>query len=190
MKYRAFMIAAGLALASLPAAHAKREIQAWPIADVLNNPELMAELRGVSFSFGDKIEGQAVLISRVERAVPGILKSEKEACEAALVDALKEMRLHALQKGAHSVQGIKSTVTGAPYSSQSDYLCMTGHTNSRVHLEGNVVMEAAAAQVPLTPQTDNMDGSDPHVERQPQERPVSKPQIDPEQDAIYGTPWD
>lgn len=191
MKIR-FLIAAAASAALIPAAaHAKQAIQAWPIADVMNNPEYMADLGGVAFTWGDAVYGEAVATSRVERASRGVMRDDKEACERALVDALKEMRLHALQRGAHSVQAIKSTVTGAAYASDSDYLCMTGHTNSRVHVEGKIVMEAP-------PHAPVVAGQPPVAATAPQEfeqrsatpRPVSTPQVDPEQEDIYGAPWE
>ena len=140
---------AALALAAAgvmaPAAYAKRDYQAWPIADFVNNPEYMDRLSGVTFTWGDNITGQPVASTSVERATSGIGKTDKEACEWALLSVLLQMRNHALERGAKSVQGLKSTTAGAPYSSDTEYLCMTGHTNSRVYMEGKIVMEAPVA---------------------------------------------
>ncbi len=187
MKIRSMIILAGVAMAALPVANAKQQIQAWPIADVMNNPEYMKNMNGVTFLWGNELQGEAVATSNVERVTTGVLKSDKEACERALVDALEEMRLHALQRGAHSVQAIKSTVTGAPYASDSEYLCLTGHTNSRVFIQGKIVMNA-----PDQVNSPTQRASQPianYEQREATPRPVSTPKVDPQQEDLYGTPW-
>ena len=91
MKIRSMIILAGVAMAALPVANAKQQIQAWPIADVMNNPEYMKNMNGVTFLWGNELQGEAVATSNVERVTTGVLKSDKEACERALVDALVKL---------------------------------------------------------------------------------------------------
>ena len=206
MKIRNTVIALGAFAIISPIAFAKQDIQAWPIADVMENPDYQEELRGVDFSWGDALVGQPIATSTVARATRGVMRTDQEACERAFIDALREMRLHALQRGAHSVQAIKSTIAGAPYSSESDFLCLTGHTNSRVELQGKIVVDripqrATSRDIESDAYAASPDASapyaDPYAEdgevfeqRTASPRPVSTPHIDPEQDALYGAPWE
>ncbi len=185
MKYLLPAIAAA-SMAVAPAAHAKREIQAWPIAEFMSNPDYMAQLNGVTFTWGDVVIGQAIATTNVERATEGMTKSDQAACEWALLSALKLMRLHALERGAKSVQALKSTVAGEPYASDTDFLCMSGFTNSRVFLTGSIVMDApptARASSPAPAQSATHAGA-PIFSATP--TPRSAPEIDPEQQRLYG----
>lgn len=186
MKHVLLAIGAVLAVAA-PNAHAKRDYQAWPIADVMQNPDYMAQLSGVAFSWGDTIVGDPIATTNVERATEGLTKSDKEACEWALLSALKLMRVHALERGAKSVQGLKSTVSGQPYSSETEFLCLSGFTHSRVFLTGSIVadpppngatssQESDATMPPPQPRAPITIGN-------PERR--SKPAIDPDQQRYF-----
>lgn len=91
------------------------------------------------FVWGDSVSGQRIMSTSTRKATNGVNKSDKAACEWALLSALIAMKEQAQANGGTSVQGIKSNATGTPFSSTSEFQCITGWTNSRVYLEAEIV---------------------------------------------------
>tara|TARA_A100001391_G_C4851662_1_gene219902 strand:- start:27 stop:446 length:420 start_codon:yes stop_codon:yes gene_type:complete len=134
------VIAFAAALAGLaPVAHADKDIQTWSIQDAMTSQNFQDRLGGFKFVWGDEVSGQRVQSTSTRKATNGIGKSDREACEWALLSGLIALKEQAESKGATSVQGIKSMATGTPYSSTTEFQCITGWTNSRVYLEAEIV---------------------------------------------------
>ncbi|MCI4644113.1 MAG: excinuclease ATPase [Hyphomonadaceae bacterium] len=137
IKLAAFAICS-VALAS-PAAFADRDIQTWSIQEAMSSENFQDRLGNFRFVWGDTVSGQRVMSTSTRKATNGINKSDRAACEWALLSALIAFKEQAEANGATSVQGIKSTATGTPFSSTTEFQCITGWTNSRVYLEAEIV---------------------------------------------------
>ena len=138
MKLKHIVLAAAVA-ALAPTAAAEKSIQTWSIQDAMSTAEFQERLEGFQFVWGDTVSGQRVGSTSVRRATNGVNKSDKRACEWALLSALIALKEDAIARGGTSVQGLKSNATGQPFSSTTEFQCITGFTNSRVYLEGEVV---------------------------------------------------
>jgi len=134
-----FALVASAILALAPTALAEKSIQTWSIQDAMNSAEFQERLDGFQFTWGDTVSGQRVGSTSARRATNGVNKSDKRACEWALLSVLIVLKEDAISRGGTSVQGLKSTATGQPFSSTTEFQCITGFTNSRVYLEGEVV---------------------------------------------------
>lgn len=133
---------AALALATLAVAmpaHARKDAQTWPIAPVLALPDYAAKVGDFKFVFGDKVSGAQLGSTTTRRTTNGFGKKDQDACNWAMLSALIALKADAIAKGGTSVQGLKSTVTGTPFSSATEFQCLSGVTNSRVYLDGVVV---------------------------------------------------
>lgn len=139
MKLKLALISMCLAATAVPAAHAERDIQTWSIQEAMASENFQDRLGDFQFVWGDTVNGQRVMSTSTRKATNGINKSDRAACEWALLSALIAFKEQAEGMGATSVQGIKSTATGTPYSSTTEFQCITGWTNSRVYLEAEIV---------------------------------------------------
>lgn len=124
--------------ASLPA-HARNDVQTWSIQEAMESQNFKDKLGNFKFVWGDNVSGQRVMSTSSRKATNGFGKSDKAACEWALLSALIALKSQAESKGATSVQGIQSNVTGTPFSSTTEFQCRSGMTNSRVYLNAEIV---------------------------------------------------
>lgn len=125
--------------AFIPSAHAKSEVQLHAIDDVIQSEDFQSRLGDFRFTFGSDILGSSVGTFNVKRTTNGVLKTDKDACEWAFISALLELKRLAQEKDGIAVEAIQSTITGTQYISSTHYQCLTGHTNSRVYLQGTTV---------------------------------------------------
>ncbi len=139
MKLKVLAASAMIALAVSPAAHADKKIQTWSIEEAMNSQDFKDRLGDFKFVWGDSVTGQRVRSISTRKATNGVNKSDKAACEWALLSALIALKSAAEADGATSVQGIKSNATGTPFSSTAEFQCISGFTNSRVYLEAEIV---------------------------------------------------
>ena len=139
MKLNVLAASVMVALAVSPAAHADKKIQTWSIEEAMNSQDYKDRLGDFKFVWGDSVTGQRVRSISTRKATNGVNKSDKAACEWALLSALIALKGAAEAEGATSVQGIKSNATGTPFSSTTEFQCISGFTNSRVYLDAEIV---------------------------------------------------
>ena len=115
----------------------------FPIADVLNNPEFKDKLpAGVRFYFG----GQKARISKTlgethtNKKTSSFKKSDKTACEWAMLSALIAIGEDAKGRGGNAVIGIKSNYKGNETASNDTYVCGAGNIMAGVALTGTVAV--------------------------------------------------
>lgn len=115
----------------------------FPIADVLNNPEFKDKLpAGVRFYFG----GQKAKITRsigetnTNKKTSSFKKSDKTACEWAMLSALIAIGEDAKSRGGNAVVGIKSNYKGVETVSNDTYVCGAGGIMAGVALKGTVAV--------------------------------------------------
>jgi len=120
-------------------AHARSDVLLFPIAAATASADYHAKIGDFKFVWGDKVSGKSLGTTESRKATNAVFKADATACNWALLSALIALKERALGMGASSVQGIKSNVTGTPYSSTTEFQCIVGFTNARVHLTGTVV---------------------------------------------------
>ena len=148
---RKFVTAAALPLALVVAlssaapttAAGRDEHINFPIADVLNNPEFKDKLpAGVRFYFG----GQKARVSKTlgethtNKTTSSFKKSDKTACEWAMLSALIAIGEDAKSRGGNAVIGIKSNYKGNETASNDTYVCGAGNIMAGVALTGTVAV--------------------------------------------------
>ncbi len=134
-----------LIVAFAPAAQAagRDEHINFPIADVLNSDEAKAKLpAGVKFYFGT--QKAAVKSTNGEtasnRKSSSFKKSDKTACETAMLSALIAIGEDAKSRGGNAVIGIKSNYKDVETSSNDTYVCGAGGIMAGVALKGTVAV--------------------------------------------------
>jgi uncharacterized protein YbjQ (UPF0145 family) len=135
------MIFMALLTLAHPAA-ARDDKMMFPVADVLNREDAKSRLEGVRFYFGEqkhpKIEkefGEA----RTNKKTNAFNKTDKEACEWAMLSALLVLHKRALQLGGNAVINIKSNYRDIETVSNTEYQCGAGKAIAGVALKGKVV---------------------------------------------------
>ncbi len=123
-------------------AGARDDVSAFPLADVLNNPEYAQRLEGVQFFFGDQAHPEidknyGEYMSN--KKTNAFNKSDKEACEWAFLSALLSFHQRALSSGGNAVVNITGYYKKQPFSSQTEFQCGAGATMAGVTLKGTVV---------------------------------------------------
>ena len=141
LKFAALAIAAlATAAVALPAqAKARKDIQTWPVADIFSHKDYAAKLGDFKFSFGGKASGAVVGDSTTRKATNGFGKSDHDSCVWAAMSALIAMKADAINRGGTSVQAIESAATETPFTSKTEFQCISGTTNSRVYFNGKIV---------------------------------------------------
>ncbi len=113
----------------------------FPIADVLNNPEFKSKLpTGVRFYFGSQGARGAKALgeTKTNKKTSSFKKSDKTACEWAMLSALIAIGEDAKSRGGNAVIGIKSNYKGVETSSNDTYVCGAGGIMAGVALKGTV----------------------------------------------------
>lgn len=149
-KYAALAAPLALALAitalpPVPAADAKGrdEVINFPIADVLNNPEYKAQLpEGVRYFFGTQraAVSRSLGETRTNKKTSSFKKSDKAACEWAMLSALIAIGEDAKSRGGNAVVNIKSNYKSNLTSSNETYACGAGNIMAGVALVGDVAV--------------------------------------------------
>jgi hypothetical protein len=129
-----------VALAAFAApAHAKgrADVQTYPIESIRALPEYQEKIGNFRFVWGNN-PGRGLGTTQTRKATNGVNKSDEAACAWAALSALIALKADAEKRGGSSVQGLKSNVTGTPFSSSTEFQCISGFTNSRVYFQGVV----------------------------------------------------
>lgn len=139
LKQSALALVAMLAMAP---AFARDDVQSFPIADVLDNPEYASRLAGVKFFFGD--QAHPAVARRIgeyqsNKKTNAFNKSDKTACEWAFLSALLSFHQRAQAEGGDAVIELTGYYKKQPFSSATHFQCGAGATMAGVTLKGTVV---------------------------------------------------
>jgi uncharacterized protein YbjQ (UPF0145 family) len=140
MKSMFFAVAVGLSFAAPPAFAADDDVGAYQLASVLERPDYMSQLEGVTFHFGSSpavsrtIEQDATTSQRTRK----FGRSAEEACQWVLLSALIRLRDHAIALGGNAVVNIESNWQNVPSSSTTEYQCAVGGLMAGVALKADI----------------------------------------------------
>ncbi|RYF92198.1 MAG: hypothetical protein EON95_13245 [Caulobacteraceae bacterium] len=115
----------------------------FPVADVLNNPEFKDKLpAGVRFYFGSQKGRVSKTLgeTHTNKKTNAFKKSDKTACEWAMLSALIAIGEDARSRGGNAVVGIKSNYKGDETVSNDTYVCGAGGIMAGVALKGTVAV--------------------------------------------------
>jgi uncharacterized protein YbjQ (UPF0145 family) len=137
-----------LALSALPPAPAadakgRDEVINFPIADVLNNPEYKDKLpEGVRYYFGSQRAAVSRTLgeTRTNKKTSSFKKSDKTACEWAMLSALIAIGEDAKARGGNAVVNIQSNYKSNLTTSTETYACGAGGIMAGVALVGTVAV--------------------------------------------------
>ena len=142
MKKYSILIVATLFLLVGSNALARNTLHQYSITDVMQKPENIRKLEGVSFYFGNgghpsvkKNHGEF----RTNKKTNAFNKSDLEACQWVMMSALLQLRTRAQSLGANAVINIKSNYKNNEVSSETEYTCGAGTTVAGVAFIGTVV---------------------------------------------------
>lgn len=138
MKLKVAALIAAVAVMA-PPMYARDDVQTYSIEIIKAQPEYAEKIGDFQFVFGDSVSGQQLGTTSSRRSTNGINKSDERACAWAALSALIALKNDAVSTGGSSVHGLKSKVTGAVFSSATEFQCISGFTNSKVFFEGVVV---------------------------------------------------
>jgi uncharacterized protein YbjQ (UPF0145 family) len=137
-----FVVAATLSLC-VSTAFARTEVDNFSIADALAQEQASYVLgEDIKFYFGAQVHaGVAVTFSEysTSQQANGAIKSNKDACNAAFLLAMKSMRDEAKKVGANAVVNIRSNYEDNASSSTETFRCGSSTLKSNVALVGDVV---------------------------------------------------
>ena len=115
----------------------------FPIGDVLNSQAAKDRLDpDIRLYFGNQRHPKVAKDFgewKTNKKTNGFGKSDKTACEWAMIAALKQMQERAKQQGGNAIVGIKSNYRSIERSSESEYMCGSGALMSGVALKGKIV---------------------------------------------------
>lgn len=127
----------------LQPAFARDEHNTYRIHDVLTSHEGEAKLdKSIRLYFGKQPHPP---ISKsfgqwgTNKKSNGFGRSDKVACDRALLSALIELQQRARKQGGNAVIGIRSNYKKMAWSSETEYMCGSGALMSGVALKGTVV---------------------------------------------------
>ncbi len=114
----------------------------FPLEDVLENSAHEGHFDGVQFYFGDQAHPE---IDRkmgeyqANRKTNAVNKTDREACEWALVSSLKSLRDRAVSMGGDAVVNIYGYYKKRTFRSEDEFQCGAGAIMAGVTLKGTVV---------------------------------------------------
>ncbi len=108
--------------------------------DFLNGPKAKNFLLpNVSISFGTGYSGQVIIKDLTSnKKTNGFNKSDEEACQIALLSALKTFQERALKEGGTKVVNLTGYYKKQPFNSKTQFQCGSGALMSGVTLKGDI----------------------------------------------------
>lgn len=96
-------------------------------------------LPNVSISFGTGYSGQVIVKDLTSnKKTNGFNKSDEEACQIALLSALKTFQERALKEGGTKVVNLTGYYKKQPFNSKTQFQCGSGALMSGVTLKGDI----------------------------------------------------
>ena len=119
---------------------ARDDVLYFSVADVLNSPKAKEVLNpNVKISFGSGTKGdflQKGLMSN--KKTNAVNKSDQEACEWALLSALKTFQERAVREGGTKVVNLTGYYKKQPFDSKTQFQCGAGSIMAGVTLKGDI----------------------------------------------------
>ncbi len=108
--------------------------------DFLNGPKAKNFLLpNVSINFGTGYSGQVIVKDLTSnKKTNGFNKSDEEACQIALLSALKTFQERALKEGGTKVVNLTGYYKKQPFNSKTQFQCGSGALMSGVTLKGDI----------------------------------------------------
>jgi uncharacterized protein YbjQ (UPF0145 family) len=123
-------------------AYARDGFEEYSIANLLESPKAKETLLDVPLYFADqKYQSVAYTYGEIStnKKINALMKSDTEACESVMLDALKELQERAELEGMDAVVNIKSNYESHSFVSETEYECSTGVVLVNVALKGTLV---------------------------------------------------
>lgn len=140
------LIATGImALAISGIAEARNDKLTFPITGALNHEKAKGVLmQDIALYFGNQatptiLDANHTLEVSTSRKTNAFGKSDEQACQWAMLSALKALQERALKEGANAVVNIKSNLEHNEFSSETEFQCAAGALMAGVALKGRVV---------------------------------------------------
>jgi len=121
---------------------ARDDRQRYLVSEVMNNPEYAARLEGVDFYFGDQPHpgiGQDFGEWPTNKKTNAFGKSDKFACQWAMLSALLSLHQRAISLGANAVINVRSNYKNQEFVSETHFECGAGALMAGVALKGTIV---------------------------------------------------
>ena len=119
---------------------ARDDVLYFSVADVLNSPKAKEVLNpNIKISFGSGTKGdflQKGLMSN--KKTNAVNKSDQEACEWALLSALKTFQERAVREGGTKVVNLTGYYKKQPFDSKTQFQCGAGSIMAGVTLKGDI----------------------------------------------------
>jgi uncharacterized protein YbjQ (UPF0145 family) len=125
-------------------AEARNDKLNFQISGVLSHPKASTVLvDNVALYFGNQSTPPLVDASRslevtTSKKTNGVNKSDEEACQWAMLSALKALQERAIREGANAVVNIRSNLNHQEFSSQTEYQCAAGNIMAGVALKARI----------------------------------------------------
>ncbi len=144
MKIKAVLLTlATIAIAT--SAQARDDRVKFNIQDLLASSKAQSALLDVPLHFGDhspiKFEKKYGSVS-TNKKTNAFMKSDQEACEWAMLSALKALQERAIRENMTDVINITSNYKNMPFSSETEFECGAGSVMAGVALKGTLVKKA------------------------------------------------
>ena len=142
MNKRTFLLAAFIAVLLAVPVQARDSLKKFDIKSLLDSAKAQEVLLNVPLYFADhepkNIESTYGEVS-TNKKTNAFMKSDREACEWAMLSALKALQERALREGMNGVTQITSNYKNRPFSSATEFECGAGATIAGVALKGTLV---------------------------------------------------
>jgi hypothetical protein len=122
--------------------NARDTVQTLLISEIMETPEYAARLQGVKFFFGDQAHPTPIKNFgefRTNKKTNAFNKTDKYACQWAMLSALLQLQERAIELGGSAVINIKSNYRNVPVSSETEFTCGAGNVVAGVALIGEII---------------------------------------------------
>ncbi len=142
MKLSKIIITSLLTLIVATSAHARDDRLKFKVEPLLESTKAKNALLSVPLHFAEnsptKFESKYGEVS-TNKKTNAFMKSDQEACEWAMLSALKALQERAVREGMTHVINITSNYKNVPFSSTSEFECGAGAVMAGVALKGTLV---------------------------------------------------
>lgn len=139
------MAIGALALVVSGIAEARNETVTFSIENTLKHEKADGALMDdIKMYFGKQptpeiLEPHRILEVTTNRKTNSFGKTDEQACQWAMLSALKALQERALKEGANAIVNIRSNLNDVEYSSEKEFQCAAGAVVAGVSLKGRIV---------------------------------------------------
>jgi hypothetical protein len=142
MKISTLLLASLIVAGVSSSAYARDDRLKFPIQPLLESAKAKDALLAVPLHFAEasptKFESKYGSVS-TNKKTNAFMKSDQEACEWAMLSALKALQERAVREGMTDVINITSNYKNQPFSSTTEFECGAGSVMAGVALKGTLV---------------------------------------------------